>query len=319
MFDIIIYVAIIIFAAGIINSIYSLAKKDLTKKRKALLAIFLIICIIIEAIIIYGSFIEPQRITITKETVQLSNSKKQTINVALISDTHLGPYKKEKFVKKICNKLIEQKPDVVLLAGDFIAAPGPKKKKDYTNHLYALKCMSNNFPTYAVIGNHEYNIGLPYNFDNYWDQSERIKNILKEINIKVLNNESILFEKENSKFWLVGVDEVWALKSNLKNALAETDDNYPKILLAHNPDIFHDIEKEDNISLVLNGHTHGGQIRLPFIGTLVTPPSDLGRECYEGFCQLENARLFISRGIGETAVRARLFGPPEIAILELHF
>jgi predicted MPP superfamily phosphohydrolase len=233
---------------------------------------------------------------------------------------HLGPYKKEKFVQKICQKLAEQKPDLVLLGGDLIAAPGSsKRKKDYTPYLTALSCISKNYPTYAVMGNHEYNIGNPYDFKNYYNQADKIRKILEENNIKILDNQAELFPKQDHAFWLIGVDEVWAAKSHLKTALKNTDNNHPKILLTHNPDIFHDIKKEDQISLTLCGHTHAGQIQLPLIGSLVEPPSDLGRKCYQGFCQLENTTVFITRGIGETGPRARLFAPPEIAILELRF
>ena len=320
MFDIIIFTALAVFGIGLIYSIYSLLKnKNLKRKRRVWLVIILIICFIIESILIYGSFVEPQRITIAKEQVYLSENNDQTIRLALISDMHLGPYKKEKFVQKICKKLDEQKPDLVLLGGDFIAGPGIKEKKDHTKYLYALECISKKYPTYAVMGNHEYNIGRPYNFENFYDQTEKIQDIFKQINIQVLENESVLFTKEDNKFWLIGVDEVWALKNNLKKALTNTDNKYPKVLLSHNPDIFHDIKKDHEIDLTLCGHTHAGQIQLPFIGSLVEPPSDLGRNCYQHFCQIDNSKMFITNGIGETGPRARLFAPPEIAILELHF
>jgi len=320
MFDFIIFFALAIFALGIIYSIYCLAKKkDLAPKRKAWLIVLLIICLVAEITLVYGSFIEPRRITITHESFQLSDNNDQTIKVALMADLHLGPYKKEKFVSKICKKLEEQKPDLVLLAGDLIAAPGHKEKQDRTKHLRALECISNKYPTYAVMGNHEYNIGLPHYFEYYYDQTDKIKNIFTEIDIKILENESILFEKNDSKFWLLGVDEVWANENNLNQAMANTNSDYPKILLAHNPDIFSSIAKTHNIGLTLCGHTHAGQIQLPLIGTIVTPPSRLGRACYESFCKFENTTMFITRGIGETGPRARLFAPPEIAILELAF
>jgi len=259
--------------------------------------------------VFYGSFIEPKLINVAKEEITLSKNPKNKIKIALISDIHVGPYKKEKFVRKIAQKIINQKPDIVLIDGDNIFG-----KQEYADNLKALKKLTAKYPTYAVWGNHEYNIGKPNDFSKFKDKTKYIKKIFQEIGVNLINNKNKLIKNE---FWLLGVDSLWAEKDNLDSALKGTTNNLPKILLAHNPDIVYKIA-DKNINLVLSGHTHGGQIRLPLIGPLISAKSKLGRKYDYGLFKFGNSLLYITKGIGEDGPRARLFCRPEIVILNIN-
>lgn len=260
-------------------------------------------------VILYGSFIEPRLIKVTKENITLKEKNEKQIKIAFISDIHAGPYKKEKFVKKIAQITIEQNPDIVLLGGDFILG-----KEENGKYLIGLKELSEKYPTYAVWGNHEYNIGNPENLSKFKDKTKTLRETFQKINIKVLNNEKRLIDE---KFWLLGVDSVWAQKDNLNLATEGIDNNLPKILLAHNPEVIHKTENK-NIDFVLSGHTQGGQIRIPLIGTVPSLPTNLGRKYDYGLFEISDTLLYITKGAGESGPRARLFCRPEIVILNIN-
>jgi predicted MPP superfamily phosphohydrolase len=101
--------------------------------------------------------------------------------------------------------------------------------------------------------------------------------------------------------------------------MADADTEHPTILLAHNPDVILD-EESTAANLVIAAHTHGGQIRLPFLGSLAPIPTKLGRAFDRGWFSLQEGRaLFITTGVGESGVRARLFVPPQIDVLTVHW
>lgn len=255
--------------------------------------------------LVYGSFIEPKRITITKQNL-IINPKGQTVKIALISDIHLGPYHGEKFVKKIVEKINAENPDLVLMAGDFVynsetAAP---------NLVNLIKIKA---PKFAALGNHDYDL----KFDGSapllkQERATAVRQALEQAGVKVLINQSQNFE---NKFTVSGLDEFWTGRSSLPVALAGADLKLPKIVLSHNPDVVDELI--DYPDLVVAGHTHGGQIRLPIIGPLGQIPTRLGQRYDEGLFIRNGHKIFITSGLGTSGPRARLFNPPEIAILEI--
>lgn len=274
-----------------------------------LIIIFIILLTISWLVIFYGSFIEPRLIKVVEQNINLTEKPSEQIKIALIADIHVGPYKKEGFTKKVAQKIINQNPDIVLIAGDHVFG-----KEKYAKYLVGLKKLTDKYPTYAVWGNHEYNIGDPNNLSNFKDKTEFIKKIYQEINVDLINNHNRLID---NKFWLLGVDSVWAGKDNIDLALQNTTNDLPKLLLAHNPDIIYKVV-DKNIDIVVAGHTHGGQIRLPLIGQIISVGLDLGREYDYGLFEFSDILLYITKGIGEAGPRARLFSRPEIVILNVN-
>jgi len=310
LFDIIIF-GYIIFGS---LAVFYLSKKYLKTKRSAWIVLIAILTLSILTVI-WGSFIEPRIITVNEQNLELGDKGKK-IRVALMADLHLGPYKGEGFVKRLGEKLGEIDPDVVVFSGDLIHSSYNQEKVDERLELLAsLKYISDEFPTYAVSGNHEYVIGKRNDFSHYYDSTPKLKTMLKEAGVRYLSNESVLID---DKIWLTGLEEVWAQLANPQKALGVTNDDYSKVLLVHNPDFFYDFSAQaQNFDLVLSGHTHGGQIRLPLIGSIVKLPTEFGRQYDRGLFQIKNTWLFITRGIGETGTRARLFNPPEIVVFDI--
>ena len=194
----------------------------------------------------------------------------------------------------------QQLPDLVFLTGDYITW----SKKYIGPVAEALKNLKSSLGCYAVLGNHDFRV-----------DAEAITQALERANIRVLRNGSGCVEHGGEKLWVAGVDEYSYGRSDIPRALRNVPGFHPKILLAHNPEIFqHAVNHQ--VDFVLSGHTHGGQVRIPYLSPLnsMTQP---GQEHLEGLVQLGNTRMYISRGLGKVVVPLRILCPPEIAVFEL--
>ena len=144
-----------------------------------------------------------------------------------------------------------------------------------------------------------------------------IKKYLAEQNIRLLENSGEKIKIRGRGIYLGGTKEYASRGENVALAFKDASRNEPKILLTHNPDVIYAAMKS-GVDLVLSAHTHGGQVRLPLYGPVISPPTELGRYFDKGFFRFGNTQLFITSGIAETGARARLFNPPEIVILNLY-
>jgi len=263
-------------------------------------------------LVFWGSFIESRRLVVRDVPINLkTTAEHEQIKIAFVSDFHLGPYKKTFFTKQVVKQIIKQNPDIVLLGGDYILGGDGSNAK----YLAPLKDLSDRYPVYAVTGNHEYHLA-DENDPHMIDRTATLRALFEKSNIKILENKTVGINVAGAKFNLTGLPEIWTHKANFQIASINQDPRLPNILLVHNPDIILDslTEKYD---LILAGHTHGGQIRLPFIGSLAPLPTKLGRHFDQGLFSTKTGYLYISSGLGESGARARLFDPPEIAILNI--
>lgn len=265
----------------------------------------------------YGSFIEPRRLAIKYQDILLRPKKENKIGrIILLSDLHTGPFKTKTYIEKITQQIetVEQ-PDVILLAGDFVS--GDERA---AIALKSLEKITKKIPTYAVWGNHDFNIG--YLNQEIRDDTKVTRKIFKESGITILENENLLIKTlSGQEFWLLGVDSVMARRDDIAKAyygLTHLDER-PKIVLAHNPDImFSIVQYYIPVDIILTGHSHGGQIRLPIIGSLAEIPIYLGQQYDKGLFDYKGYKLFITSGTGETATRARLFNEPELVVIDIY-
>ncbi len=203
-------------------------------------------------------------------------------------------------------------PDIVSITGDFVTS----SVDEMNNFLPLLNRLSSSMPIYAVSGNHDHDVG--------WAQ---VKDKLQENGVIVLENEYILLKRGDEKISISGVNDPFTRYARLAKALPA--DDIVTILLAHSPTWFEaklydprfqeEIELLKHVSLTLSGHTHGGQIKIPFVGPLTTASGRLFPKDYiEGLSWEGSGWLYISRGIGYMNVPFRFLSPPEIAIITLH-
>jgi predicted MPP superfamily phosphohydrolase len=298
VFDIIIYFFLAVTATYLIHGFHFW---NTTRSSSCRLGIFFIL-LIGWLTVFYGSFIEPRMIIVRSEYLRLSEQPTQTLNAVLLSDLHVGPFKKQEWAQKVVEQIQANKPDIIFLLGDFVVT-SPSE----TKYLQPLKQLSAPYGVYAVTGNHEYET----------DSESNVKSALEEFGIEVIENEVLNIEINGYVLKLAGVSDIW-FDGDLQKTMQDITPEQSVILLAHNPDVVLS-EITHRADAVLAGHTHGGQIRLPLVGPISAIPTKLGRAYDEGWFTYEKLKLFITSGVGESGARARLFNPPEIIQMEIKF
>ncbi|MFA6039310.1 MAG: metallophosphoesterase [Candidatus Peribacteraceae bacterium] len=261
--------------------------------------------------VLYGSFLEPRIITVTERSVPFPYPEQLTI--AVFSDLHAGPYKGEAFLWRVVDKINALRPDLVLFAGDFLF-DGNSSPED----LAPLAELSPSIGTVAVFGNHDMGrmrdfLGQRFNMK---DRSRDLRQYLQERGVLVLENENVLYRTSKGSFVVAGTGDLWAADVDWEKSFAKVPEDIPVLLLAHNPDVT--LEPQSlQADVIVSGHTHGGQFRLPFFGPIAPIPLKIGRDYSQGIFTLTGGTtLAVTRGIGETRARARLFAWPEILLLK---
>lgn len=261
--------------------------------------------------IAYGSFLEPERITVTEQEIHLP--LQQPLRIVVLADFHVGPYKGTRFIERLMKKVNALFPDVILLAGDFL----------YDDHsslaaLSPLAGLHATLGTFAVLGNHDtgHILSLFQTPERTSDRSDTLTDVLEDLGITVLANTARTFSLSTGRLAIAGVQELWTGTDNAGSALEGIPTRTTTILLSHNPDIALN-PRSHQANLIVAGHTHGGQVRLPFFGALPRIPTHLGKTYDQGLFRIDkDTVLAITRGLGESFPRARLFAPPEILLLK---
>jgi predicted MPP superfamily phosphohydrolase len=191
-------------------------------------------------------------------------------------------------------------PDVVALTGDYVTL-SPFYIWPVARALGKVRAR---LGVFAVLGNHDFQV-----------DADEIARALRAQRIRVLRNSHFALRARSSTLWVLGVDDLWWGADDLGAALRSIPARDPKILLCHNPVGIRQAA-EHGIDFVLSGHTHGGQVRLPVVGS-VYGRSKLGERFVEGWNRLNGTQIYVSRGIGKVLLPVRLGCPPEIACLRL--
>jgi predicted MPP superfamily phosphohydrolase len=221
------------------------------------------------------------------------------VRVLVISDIHVGPFLAPEVLRRTLERLLETEPDLILLPGDFATVC----VEEVEEAVQALSTLRAPLGVYGVLGNH----------DHYTEQVSRLVDLLSTAGIQLLQNEAVSIDKDGSRIHLVGVDDLLCGDPRLSSALAARPEGVPTVMMSHNPDLFPEAVRE-GVSLVLAGHTHGGQIRMPGLPVLVR----MSRyRLDEGRFQVGGSELIVTRGLGVTGLPLRLACPPEALLLQL--
>lgn len=219
--------------------------------------------------------------------------------VLVISDIHAGPFVSPQVLGRTFDRLMGTEPDLILLPGDFATVC----VEEVEEAVPALASLRAPLGVYGVLGNHDY----------YTGDVARLSDLLLDAGIELLQNDSVTIERGSGRFLLAGVDDLLGGVPRFDLALAARQDGVPTVVMSHNPDVFPEaIEHE--VSLVLAGHTHGGQIRIPGLPVLVR----MSRyRLDEGRFQVGGSELLVTRGLGVTGLPLRFACPPEALLLNL--
>lgn len=262
-------------------------------------------------ILIY-TLAEPYIVTIKHQAIDIGAPKPFTI--ALVADAQVSPFKRASFLNGVADKIISEKPFIVMLAGDFVN--NETLIENELGHLAPLAKLTQAIPTIGVLGNHEYGIKNPNFPPTQPDVHKEVESALEALNVDLLKNDLLVVPDELGKplFEIYGFDDLWNPNFEMPDLPQKT--NLPRIVLSHNPDAVYLIDKT-MADVVLSAHTHGGQIRLPFIGAFMNVTQKLQLKFYKGLSFQNGIPLFVTSGLGESGPPVRLFNLPEIVILEI--
>lgn len=222
------------------------------------------------------------------------------LKIVHLSDIHYGKHFNKEKLEKVINKVNEINPDIVVLTGDLVDNKLDKVQDDELKEL--LSSINSKIGKYAIMGNHD------YKYKN-WEY------IIKDSGFINLNDTYDIIYGKNSKIMISGISTNLYGEKKVKDKLQpsikydETNDIAYKILLIHEPDYIDEI-KDISYDLILSGHSHDGQIKLPFIGAIYTPVGS--KKYYKNYYKVQNAELFISSGLGTSGLNLRLFNKPSI-------
>ncbi|MFH0898764.1 MAG: metallophosphoesterase [bacterium] len=298
LFDIVTFFYLIVVGAFLIE--ISMQWKE--SKHRPVIGTIGVIFALSWVIIFFGAFIEPHRLDVKEVDFSMADESTDVIKAVVVSDFHVGPYKKGSWIEKVVQKVNEQDPDIIFIPGDFISSG-----VDDIQYLRPLRDLKAPLGVFAVTGNHDY----------AGDASDSVISALLEMGITVLENEKTIIYGFQKEVILAGISDIW-FEGNVYKTLSGTSDEDLVILLSHNPDAVL-YANADLADLIISGHTHGGQIRLPFFGSVSQIPNVLGRDYDQGLFWYGNQPLFVTSGVGETGPRARLFNSPEIVIMNISF
>ena len=277
-----------------------------TKKKPAKKLILPIICFIIIAFLLSAFDV---RLKIVEYTIT-SNKITNPIRIALVTDLHSCKYGKNQ--KTLIDAVVKQNPDIVLLGGDIF----DDKIPDENTELF-LAGIAGKYPCYYVTGNHE-----------YWSHRvDEMLDTLRKYNVTILDGKSETVEVNNQKISISGIDDPDAnlytgkgegFYAQLDEISQIKDDSLFTILLAHRPSYVNKY-LDYNFDLVLSGHAHGGQWRIPFLLNGVFAPDEGFLPKYAGGqYDFPNGKMIVSRGLARESTRVpRIFNRPELVIVNL--
>ncbi|WP_047982165.1 metallophosphoesterase [Ornithinibacillus contaminans] len=254
----------------------------------------------------YARNIEPELLTMQQLTITDSRipSSFENFKIIQFSDTHIGfHYNLEQF-EKLTAEINKLNPDLIVFTGDLVDDPDHYHWDSKLTTL--LRNLHAPYGKYWVYGNH----------DHGGYGTETIKKVMEDAQFTLLQNSHHVIERQQDRILLAGIDDVILGRPDLTKTMANTNSSLFTLLLAHEPD-FADTTIQYPIDVQLSGHSHGGQVRLPFIGHLYTP---IYAEKYvQGTYTFPNNRLtlYVNKGIGTTRLPYRFFCKPEISIYTL--
>ncbi len=263
---------------------------------------------------VYAGEIERHFIDVTHHVAEIQGLPPafEGARIAQLSDIHLDEYTEPLFLEHAVKVVNALNPDFVYLTGDYISdGIAPKKFAmgaawQCANILRKLKCPQR----YAILGNHDVAV-----------DSNEVQAALRDNGIPVIVNACTPLERDGSRVWLSGLDDCGSGHPKLDLAIPERIRGIaeePVILLCHEPDFADRVVERrfaQDIAVMISGHSHGGQVRLPLIGPLILPP--LGKKYIEGWFRFGNMQLYVNRGLGTVDLPFRFDCPPEISVFTL--
>lgn len=267
------------------------------KKKILFIITLLLLCTVV------FSYFQNNWLSISRFTITSHEITGDGLKIIQLSDLHSKEFGENQH--RLVTKVQALSPDIIAFTGDII----DKDKYDEKTVLSLLKQLKEIAPTYYVTGNHEY-------WSGKYDQLEKI---IKSTGVTILHNQREKLQLNGTTFLLAGIADpaisneasAVTVETELAKTLEGVNDQDFVVLLSHRPELF-SIYAEHNIDLVLSGHAHGGQVRLPFVGGLVAPDQGFLPKYTAGKYEQDDTAMIVNRGLGNSIIPQRVFNTPEI-------
>ncbi|MEO8356597.1 MAG: metallophosphoesterase [Chloroflexota bacterium] len=256
----------------------------------------------------YGMFVEPNWLQVERIKLKLPRLPRvfSGLRLAQISDIHMGGWMNRDRFQHVADVVLAQKPDVLLITGDFLTGHQSTdvSRLAVEDLMAVLSPLAKSMPTFAILGNHD-----------YWTDPQVVREILSSCGITDLTNSVFRLTREDQHMYLCGVDDVWEGDVRLDDVLSQLTDSNAAILLAHEPDFADISAATGKFDLQISGHSHGGQVVIPFLGPPILP--HLGRKYPSGLYKVQGMFQYTNRGVGMITPPIRFNCLPEITIFTL--
>lgn len=253
----------------------------------------------------WAFWLEPSSLELREYGLEIPNWPRSLagLRIAALADIHAGsPFNGLDKLERIVALTNQSKPDLIVLLGDYVihgVRGGAFVPPDELASVLAK--MQAPLGVWAVLGNHD-----------WWLDAERVQSALEHHGIRVLEDSSAPIRRGSGEFWLTGIGDFWEGRADIPDALQDVPEDSPIVAITHNPDVFPDVPHR--VNLLIAGHTHGGQVRIPFFGPVIVP-SSYGRRYAAGHVVEDGRHLFVSSGLGTSILAVRFLVPPEISLL----
>lgn len=247
----------------------------------------------------YTVLVEPHWLALERVDVPLSglSAELDGFTIAQLSDLHRGPEVTQKDIARAAKLALQQEADLIVLTGDYVSGSA-----EYApSCAETLSALTVSGDVLACLGNHD-----------HWTNAGTVAGALADAGLTVLRNAA---REVADELWVAAVDDVWERHADLEQALEGVPSGTTIVLLAHEPDYVDEVAADGRVSLQISGHSHGGQVRLPFAGPPLLP--HLARKYYAGRYRVGGMWLYVNRGVGLIAPAVRFNCRPEVTLLTI--
>jgi predicted MPP superfamily phosphohydrolase len=256
----------------------------------------------------YVTQIEPAWVEVTRPTLKLPRLHPafSGFRLAQMSDIHMGGWMNRARLDKAVQLILDEAPDAVAITGDYLLGRGwdNTRAAALEEVCAALKPLVDAFPVFTVMGNHD-----------YWTDIAKIRPKIREAGLKELANEVHTFRRGDASLHICGLDDVYENRQRLDHVLTRLPSEGAAILLCHEPDFADTSAAAGRFDLQISGHSHGGQVVLPYYGVVHTPRH--GHKYPLGQYQVGTMIQYTNRGVGMARIPIRFNCRPEITIFTL--
>ncbi len=290
----------------------ALIDEENREKRKKIvifcLKLTFIIIISMTLIFLYTTYIANKKIIVKEERIISQNLPENFNGLKIIqfSDLHYGTTIFKEELNNLVSIINQRNPDILVFTGDLIDINYKLESKEQEQIIKTLKKLNTSIGKYAIMGD---------------EDNEEFSTIFNQSEFTVLNNDyDLIYKNDNNPILLIGLSSSSNKENDITNAYSYFKEenhnaNIFTITLLHEPDIVDDINNEFKTDIFLAGHSHNGQVRIPYLGTLIRKKG--AKNYYNPFYQLENSKLYISSGIGTNENGFRIFCHPSINFFRL--